>query len=121
MKPLETTLSFNTHKGLFEYSRLVYDLSSRPGSFQKLMTNFFRKIKDVVFYDDILIEEKLPDPHLKSIELVFNILEKNGLKIKKERCDFSDQIKYLGFIIDKKRSLGKPKTVGTYFGYASPD
>lgn len=88
MKPLETTLSFNTHKGLFEYSRLVYDLSSRPGSFQKLMTNFFRKIKDVVFYDDILIEEKLPDPHLKSIELVFNILEKNGLKIKKRKMWF---------------------------------
>lgn len=94
----------NTHRGLFKYNRLVYGLSSSPGIFQKLMTNLFKSIPDViVFYDDILIKSKSLDSHLKSVEQVFRILEMNGLKIKKEKCEFiTDQVKYLGFIINKR-------------------
>lgn len=92
----------NTHRGLFKYNRLVYGLSSSPGIFQKFMTDLLKIPGVLVFYDDILIKTKAVDSHLKCVEQVFDILEKNGLKIKKEKCDFmAEQVKYLGFIIDK--------------------
>ncbi|XP_026726970.1 uncharacterized protein K02A2.6-like [Trichoplusia ni] len=93
----------NTHRGLFKYNRLVYGLSSSPGIFQKFMMNLFKNVQDVViFYDDILIKNKSLESHLERVEQVFSILERNGLKIKKEKCEFMvGQVKYLGFIIDK--------------------
>ncbi|XP_060810148.1 uncharacterized protein K02A2.6-like [Amyelois transitella] len=93
----------NTHRGLFKYNRLVYGLASSPGIFQKFMTDLFKNVPGVlIFYDDILIKNNSLDSHLNSVEQVFNILEKNGLKIKKEKCEFMvEQVKYLGFIINK--------------------
>ncbi|XP_049886596.1 uncharacterized protein K02A2.6-like isoform X1 [Pectinophora gossypiella] len=94
----------NTHRGLFKYSRLVFGLASSPGIFQKFMENIFKGIPDVViFYDDILIKSKDMDSHLKTIEQVLGILQRNGLKIKKSKCDFlTERVQYLGFIVDKK-------------------
>lgn len=93
----------NTHRGLFKYNRLVFGLASSPGIFQKFMVNLFKDIPDVViFYDDILIKSKDLDSHIKTIERVFEVLQQNGLKIKKKKCEFmADQVQYLGFIINK--------------------
>ncbi|KAG7298724.1 hypothetical protein JYU34_017133 [Plutella xylostella] len=92
----------NTHRGLFKYTRLVYGLSSSPGIFQKMMVSLFQNVPDViVFYDDILIKSKDFEGHLNSLREVFKILEENGLKIKRSKCDFfAKEVKYLGFIID---------------------
>ncbi|XP_028164488.1 uncharacterized protein K02A2.6-like isoform X2 [Ostrinia furnacalis] len=93
----------NTHKGLFKYKRLVYGLASSPGIFQRIMTNLFRELPNVtVFLDDILISNTTRIDHEKSIEKVFKILKENGLKIKKQKCEFfSHQVKYLGYVIDR--------------------
>ena len=45
----------NTHKGLFQYTRLPYGISSAPGIFQKEMDNLLAGIPGVAVYlDDIL-------------------------------------------------------------------
>ena len=46
----------NTHRGLFEYTRLPFGVSSAPGIFQRVMESILRGIPNVVVYlDDILI------------------------------------------------------------------
>lgn len=94
----------NTHRGLFKYNRLVYGLASSPGIFQKLMVSLFDGLPDVmVFYDDILIKSKCLKEHLRTLEHVFEILQSNGLKIKKSKCEFlTKQVKYLGFIVNEE-------------------
>ena len=46
----------NTHKGLYLYSRLPFELSSAPSIFQRIMESLFQGIPKVIVYiDDILI------------------------------------------------------------------
>lgn len=113
----------NTHRGLFKYSRLVYGLSSSPGIFQKLMVNMFKNMPNViVFYDDILIKNKDLESHLKCLERVLEILESNGLKIKKNKCEFlARRVKYLGFIIDRDGVRVDPDKVQAITSMSHPN
>ncbi|XP_047520687.1 uncharacterized protein K02A2.6-like isoform X2 [Pieris napi] len=112
----------NTHKGLFKYNRLVYGLASSPGIFQKFMANLFKDIPDVItFYDDILLKSRDFKSHLETIEKVFSILQNNGLKIKKNKCNFlASEVKYLGYIIDKDGIRVDPDKVKAIVGMVYP-
>lgn len=75
----------------------------------------FKNVKNVVvFYDDILIRKSDLDSNLKTIKQVLNILEQNGLKIKRNKCSFlAKEVKYLGFIIDRNGVRVDPEKVET--------
>ena len=46
------------HKGLFQYTRLLFGISSVQGIFQRVMESLLQDIPGVVIYiDDILITE----------------------------------------------------------------
>ena len=48
--------TINTHKGLFQYNRLPYGISSAPGIFQRNMENLLQNIPYVIVWvDDILV------------------------------------------------------------------
>ena len=50
-------LTINTHKGLYQFTRLVYGVSSAPALFQKFMETLLQGIpKTVAYLDDILIQ-----------------------------------------------------------------
>lgn len=103
----------NTHRGLFRYSRLVYGLSSSPGIFARIMGSIFKNVPNVlIFYDDILIKNEDLDSHLKTIDEVLQILEKNGLKIKQSKCEFmATEVRYLGFIVNQDGVRADPEKV----------
>ncbi|XP_048003061.1 uncharacterized protein K02A2.6-like [Leguminivora glycinivorella] len=105
--PLDDTKKFttiNTHKGLFQYNRLVYGLASSPGIFQRKLEQMFADLPTVgVYLDDVIITAKNDDDHLKILCQVFDRLLKYGLKIKKEKCTFfADSVTYLGFVISRE-------------------
>ena len=93
----------NTHKGLFQYNRLPFGVSSAPGIFQRTMESLLQDIPAVVVYiDDILITGASDTEHMQSLERVLDRLESSGLRLKKDKCVFTaPSVNYLGHKIDK--------------------
>ncbi|XP_049875886.1 uncharacterized protein K02A2.6-like [Pectinophora gossypiella] len=93
----------NTHKGLFQYNRLVYGLASSVGIFQRIMTNVLSGIPNVqVFLDDVIIGGKSRMEHLQALQTVFQRLLDNGMKLKKSKCVFlAEEVTYLGYVVSR--------------------
>ena len=94
----------NTHKGLFQYNRLPFGVSSAPGIFQRTMESLLQDIPGVVVYlDDILITGANDQDHLANLELVLDRLEKSGLRLKRSKCLLMKRaVEYLGHTIDEQ-------------------
>ena len=92
----------NTHRELFQYTRLPFGISSAPGIFQKVIESLLQGIKGAVVYlDDILISGNTEAEHLKTLDKVLKRLSEVGLKVKQEKCMFlQTSVKYLGHRID---------------------
>jgi hypothetical protein len=94
----------NTHKGLFEVQRLPFGVKSVPGIFQRLMDKLISGIPGVFAYlDDLIIMSKTIEEHEFRLIEVFNRIEKWGLKIQFEKCNFfKEKLKFLGHIVSNK-------------------
>ena len=76
----------NTHKGLFQYNRLPFGVSSAPAIFQRVMESLLQGIPNVcVYIDDILVAGKTYQEHINSLEKVLA----------------TPSVTYLGYCIDK--------------------
>ncbi|KAG7301015.1 hypothetical protein JYU34_015388 [Plutella xylostella] len=113
----------NTHRGLYRYKRLVYGLSSSSGIFQRTLSNLLKGIPFTgVFIDDVIVGGRNIEEHLKSLEEVLRRLSENGLKLKKNKCEFMvDEVKYLGYIISKDGIKTDPEKVKTMVEMAPPE
>ena len=94
----------NTSKGLFQYNRLAFGISSAPGIFQRAMEELFRDIPQVLCYlDDVLIVGKSRDDHDRLLEVVLGRLQETGLRLRWEKCSLGvREVSYLGFKIDQE-------------------
>ena len=92
----------NTHKGLFAYNRLPFEVSSAPGIFQRTIENSLQDIPNVLIYlDDILVAGETPEEHCRTLSEVLSRLLKAGLRLKKDKCTFmTTSVQYLGYQID---------------------
>ena len=92
----------NTHKGLFQYTRLPFGIASAPAVFQKTMDSILQGIPHVACYiDDILVTGADDAEHLQNLEEVCRRLEQHGLRVKKPKCEFlQSSVDYLGHRID---------------------
>ncbi|XP_030040463.2 uncharacterized protein LOC115455850 [Manduca sexta] len=94
----------NTHRGLFQYNRLIYGLSSSPGIFQRKLEEMFADLPQVgVFLDDVILTGVNDKKHLETLHTVLDRLSKFGLKVEKKKCNFFvNSVTYLGYMIDKE-------------------
>lgn len=94
--------TINTHKGLYQYNRLPFGVSSAPGIFQRTMENLLQGIPRVIVrVDDILVSGKDDPDHLANLETVINRLSKAGLKLRLEKCQFMQpEVTYCGYIVN---------------------
>nr|XP_054765036.1 uncharacterized protein K02A2.6-like [Lytechinus pictus] len=75
--------TINTHRGLFEYTRLPFGIASAPAMFQRTMKSLLADIPMCKPYlDDIIISGKTDEDHLRNLEAVLSRLESNGLRLK---------------------------------------
>ena len=97
-----TYVVINTHRGLFQYNRLPFGVSSAPGIFQRVMESILNGIPGVVVYiDDILVTGATEEEHLAHLEEVLRRLEEAGLRLKRNKCVFmAPFVVYLGHVIN---------------------
>ena len=94
----------NTHRGLFQYNRLSFGISSAPGIFQRAMEELLHDIEGVsVYLDDILVKGSTKEEHDKTLRLVLSKLQSAGLKLKLDKCHIGvPSVTYLGYKLDKE-------------------
>ena len=90
--------TINTHRGLFQYNRFLYGISSAPGIFQRTMENLLQGIPYVtVRVDDILVLGANDEEHITNLEEVLKRLSNTGARLKKSKCMFmASEVTYLG-------------------------
>ena len=96
--------TINTHKGLFQYIRLPYGISSARGILQRNMGNLLQNIPYVIVrVDDILVSGARDEDHLSNLEEVLKRLASAGLRLQKSKCVFMEpQVTYLGRKVSKE-------------------
>ena len=81
--------SINTHKGLYQYKRLVFGIASAPAIWQRTMEQVLKDIPSTQCYlDDILVTGKNDEDHLQNLSKVHQRLSDYGLRAKRETCKF---------------------------------
>ena len=93
----------NTTKGLFQYQRLPFGISSASAIFQRAMENPLQDIPGVVVYiDDVLVTGSSKENYLENLDKVMDRLKTAGVTLKQAKCKFWEpSVEYLGHIIDK--------------------
>ena len=101
----------NTHKGLFQYSRLPFGISSAPAIFQQVMDPIFQGLNGVQCYlDDIIVTGKTEEEHMQNLQAVLQRIKEYGLRLCKEKCSFlQESVEYLGHVISSQGIHPSPK------------
>ena len=96
--------TINSHRGLYQYKRIPYGIESAPSIFQRCIESIVAGIPNtLVFLDDILITGKTPVEHQQNLYEVLGRLEKAGLKLGVNKCQFyMNSVAYLGHKISRK-------------------
>ena len=96
-------VTINTSRGLFQYNRLQFGVSSSPAIFQRVIDNVLQRIPYVCAYlDDILVTGRTDEEHLHNLDKVLSRLATAGMRLNVDKCTFmAPEVTYLGYRIDK--------------------
>ena len=73
-------LTINTHRRLYEYTRLPFGVASAPSLSQKTMDTILQGIDGVICYlDDILVSGRTEEEHLENLCKVLQRLQEHGI------------------------------------------
>ncbi|BHF68589.1 hypothetical protein SprV_0301162500 [Sparganum proliferum] len=95
-------LTINTHRGLFQYTRLPVGAKTAPVLFQRTMNEMLSGIPGTAGYlDEIIIVGRSTAELQDRVCTVLERVQEYGFRLRAEKCQFFlDSIKYLGFIFD---------------------
>ena len=95
-------VTINTHKGLYQYTRLPFGIASAPAVFQRTMDTILQGAEGAACYiDDIIVTGRTPAEHLEHLEEVFKRLLRHGVHVKRQKCRFlQPSVSFLGHRID---------------------
>ena len=119
-------VTINTHRGLFQFTRLPFGVKTGPSIFQQVIDTILSTIPGVAAYlDDIVIVGANQTELRERICEVLKRLEETGLRLRSQKCEFfKKSMKYMGFIFDAAgrhpdpenikaiRKMPAPKNVG---------
>ncbi|XP_024178320.1 uncharacterized protein LOC112184284 [Rosa chinensis] len=116
--------AFRTRYGHYEFLIMPFGLTNAPAAFMDLMNRTFSPYLDqcvLVFVDDILIYSKSSDEHEKHLRVVLQILRKERLYAKFEKCEFwQKEVKFLGHVVSKDEVSVDPLKVEAVMGWSRP-
>lgn len=95
--------AFTVGNTKYEYNRVPFGLCSAPGYFSRIINETLYDVLGVQvlsYLDDILVFSKNQEEHLERLEDVLIRLKAANIKLKIKKCYFfTDEVKFLGFII----------------------
>lgn len=81
-------LSLSIHKGLFQQNRLVVGITTAPAIWQDTIEKVLQGLPSVQIYLDDILVTGITKENLQYLDQVLQRLQEEGLKLKKEKCDF---------------------------------
>ena len=108
--------------GLWEFLRMPFGLKNVGQTFQRCMDNILASIPHVFIYlVDVLVASPTVAEHKKDLQRVMEALEKHGLVINEEKCQFhKSQVEFLGHLVDKSGIKPLPAKVEAITKYPRP-
>ena len=110
-------LAFVTHKGLYEFERVVMGARNSAAHFQKVMTQVLQHLilqAVLVYIDDLLCYAKTAEELVEAIEAVFVQMRRYGIKLKPSKCElFARVIVWCGWQVSEKGVGVNPEFVAT--------
>ncbi|MBW0541498.1 hypothetical protein O181_081213, partial [Austropuccinia psidii MF-1] len=83
------------HMGIYEYTRMPFDIKNAPAHFQRIIDTIFQdEILEgwmVVYIDEIIIYSETWEEHVQYIERVLSKCTPINLKISLKKCNFGQQ------------------------------
>ena len=120
----EWKTAFRTRYGLFEYNVMPFGLTNAPASFQHYINDVLREFLDVfctAYMDDVLIFSNSVTEHEQHIKKVLAALQKAGLQIDIDKCEFHvTETLYLGLIITTKGIRMDPRKLAAVAEWPVP-
>nr|VZI42878.1 unnamed protein product [Spirometra erinaceieuropaei] len=106
-------LTINTHRGLFQYTRLPFGVKTAPALFQQTMNAMLSSISGTAGYlDDIIIVGRSPAELQDRVCAVLECVQEYGFRLRADKCPFFlDSIKYLGFVFDANGRHPDPENI----------
>lgn len=103
---------------------MPFGLCNTPSTFQRLMQRIFgdQQCQSVLLYlDNIVVFSSTFQQHLERLEVVLQLLQREGLKAKLSKCSFFQQeVSYLGHVISANGVLTDPAKVEVVANWQPP-
>ena len=108
--------------GLWEFLRMPFGLKNAGQIFQRFVDDILAGIPHVfVYMDDILVASPTVAEHKKDMKWVMEVLQKHGIVINGEKCQFhKSQVEFLGHLVDKSGIRLLPSNVEAITKYPRP-
>ncbi|UYV82642.1 hypothetical protein LAZ67_22000318 [Cordylochernes scorpioides] len=109
--------------GLYEYNVINFGLKNAPSSFQRFIHEVLWGLDFVFPYlDDILIASASEVEHSRHLKIIFERLNKYGLKINVSKSIFGvTELNFLGYLVTPEGSKPLPDKVQAIVDYKLPD
>nr|VZI15666.1 unnamed protein product [Spirometra erinaceieuropaei] len=109
-------LTINTHRGLFQYTRLPFGIKTAPALFQQTMNAMLSGIPGTAGYlDDIIIVGRSPAELQDRVCAVLERVQEYGFRLRADKCIFFlDSLKYLGFVFDVTGRHPDPENIRAF-------
>ena len=90
--------TFICHKGLFQYKRLIFGVTSAAEAYQKILQQVLQGLKGCRnISDDIIVFGKTKTEHNQNLEKVLARLSEHNLTLNKDKCKLAEtQLQFMG-------------------------
>ena len=110
--------------GFFKCIRMPFGLTNALATFQRLMESCLGELHlqyCIIYLDDIIIFSKTPADHIKRLRAVFEKLDKAGLRLRPNKCEFFEcRVEYLGHVVSENGIETNPKKIEAIINWPQP-